>query len=592
MRRVPVVVGLVMAVALAASGGGAGAASSACPASNPPNELEQAGGSGQQAQLGRQFAQNLQVELANTNGCPLTGDLAGYDVNFDAPGSGPSGIFAGSGSRAAMAGTNGQGVATAPTFTANFTAGSYTVDAHSDFGTVQLFLSNTAAGLAASISPTGGTPQAAAVNGRFGQPLQARVADADGNPVQGATVAFSIVAGPTGAGAGFLGGGQATATTDSNGLATSPPLQANGSPGRFSAVASTDGVAAVAGYSLDNHAAAYALRAVGSTTQSATVDSRYARPLTARLLDPAGQPIEGAGVTFTLGAAASDGGGGGGGGAASAGASFVGGASQATVFTDHDGQATSPPILANATPGDFTATATVTGSTTSLTFAFHNLAARLVSADPSRSATVEHRYSQALNVRVRGADRKPLGGVAVIFAVGKASNNAGASFPDGTTEATATTNSAGLATAPTLTANSIAGGFKATATLAGGKAITYTLQNRAGPPDAVATGAADGTSTTVGSPLPIRLAVTVTDKDGNPVSGVLVRFTAPDRGPGGEFTIRVHHGKHAVRTTRIRTNAQGIAIAPSFTANRSAGGYTVAVRAGARQAAFALVNRP
>src|SRR5438093_633769 len=130
MNRVLLLGGLVVAVALASSGSGAGAAGSACPASNSPNELVLAGGSGQQAQLGKQFAQNLQVQLANTNGCPLTGDLAGDDVTFDAPGSGPSGSFAGSGSREAVVGTNGQGIATAPLFTANFTAGNYTVDAH------------------------------------------------------------------------------------------------------------------------------------------------------------------------------------------------------------------------------------------------------------------------------------------------------------------------------------------------------------------------------------------------------------------------------------------------------------------------------
>jgi protocatechuate 3,4-dioxygenase beta subunit len=396
-------------------------------------------------------------------------------------------------------------------------------------------------------------------------------------------VSFSIVPGSTGAGATFLGGGQATAVTDANGVATSPPLQANGSAGRFSAVASTDGVTAVADYSLDNHAAALTLGAVGSSSQSATIDSRYARPLTARLLDQDGQPIEGAGVTFTLGAEAANGGG------AAAGASFVGGAGQVTVLTDPNGDATTPAILANGTPGEFTATATVMGSTASLTYALRNLAPRLVARTPSRSATVEHRYSRALSVRVRGADGKPLSGVSVTFTIGKASNNASASFSDGTSQATATTNKAGIATAPSMTANSIAGSFKASATLSGSRAAGYTLRNRAGQPATISTGAADGISAAIGSPLPIRLAVTVTDKDGNPVAGSLVRFTAPasDAGAGGHFTIRAH----STRTARVRTNAEGIAIAPSFTTNNTAGGYTVGVRAGARRAAFALVNR-
>ncbi|HEX9505732.1 MAG TPA: Ig-like domain-containing protein, partial [Acidimicrobiia bacterium] len=270
MKRALVLTGLTVAVAFAASGGGARAASSACPTSNSPNELVLAGGSGQQAQLGRQFTQNLQVALANTNGCPLTGNLAGVTVNFDAPGSGASGIFAGSGSREAYVGTDSQGVAAAPPFTANYTVGSYTVDAHSDYGTVEFSLSNTANGLPASITAIGTTSEDATVNGSYVQPLQARVTDANGNPVQGANVTFAILPGTTGASASFLGG-EPSATTDSNGLATSLPLVANGVPGRFRATASTQGVATVATFNLDNRATTTALQLTSTHGLRATV---------------------------------------------------------------------------------------------------------------------------------------------------------------------------------------------------------------------------------------------------------------------------------------------------------------------------------
>ena len=302
MKRALVLGALTVAVALAAAGAGARAASDACPTSNAPNELVLAGGSGQQAQLGTQFAQNLQVALANTNGCPLTGNLAGITVNFDAPGSGASGIFAGSGSREAYVGTDSQGVATAPPFTANFTVGNYTVDAHSDYGTVELFLSNTANGLASAITATGITSQEATVNGSYAQPLQARVTDANGNPVQGANVMFAIVPGITGASATFLGGAP-SATTDSNGVATSPPLIANAVPGRFTATASTAGVSTVAIYTLDNHATTTTLQTTSTRDPRATVDRRYRSSLQARLLDAGGQPIEGATVTFAITAA-------------------------------------------------------------------------------------------------------------------------------------------------------------------------------------------------------------------------------------------------------------------------------------------------
>ncbi len=587
-RLALVAVALVFAVFLGAGAGSAAAGIDACPTSNPPNELVLAGGSGQTAQLGQPFSAALQVQLSNTNGCPLTGELAGYDVDFDAPSSGPSGIFAGTGSHDAVVGTNEQATATAPAFTANFAAGSYTVAAHSDFGTVEFTLSNTAAGLAASIAANGGTPQAAMVNGLYAQPLLARVTDAVGNPVQGAIVSFSVVPGTTGAGGSFLGGGPATATTDSNGVANSPPLQANGSPGRFTAVASTGGVTAVATYNLDNHAALAALSAVGPTAQSATIDSRYPKPLTARLVDQDGRPVEGATVTFTLGGATD-----GGGGAAAAGARFLAGTGEATVLTDANGQATTPPVFANGTPGAFTATATTAGAAAPLAYALHNLAARLVPRGPARSATVGQRYAHALSVRVRGAGGGPVVGAAITFTIGaQAANDAGATFAGGASQAVVTTNSSGIATAPAMTANTVAGSFEATASLAGGSAINYRLRNRAGSPVTIAAGAADGISTAVGSRFPIRLAVTVTDVDGNPVAGMPVRFVAPLHGPGGHFTARVHGRTRSVGAVRVRTSARGIAIAPPFTANSASGGYAVGVRAGSRQAAFALVNRP
>ncbi len=579
---------VALAVVLGVDAASSPAAADACPDSNPPNTLVLAGGSGQTAQLGMQFASPLQVKLANTNGCPATGDLAGVNVTFVAPAGGAGGTFATTGSWTAVVGTDAQGVATAPGFTANDTAGSYSVEAESDYGTVKLALANTASGLVSSITAVEPTSRQAGVNSVYPQPLQVRVTDADGRPVQGAAVTFALQSGPYGAGASFLtGGGQANETTGSDGVATSPLLAANGSPGAFTATASTAGLPGVASFALDNHASADTLGA-SSTTQSATVGSRYPRPLTARLLTPDGLPIEGASVTFSLGGAA----GGAAGGGSAAGASFLGGASQTTVLTDANGTATSPPLFANTTPGGFTATAAVPGIASPLAYALHNLAARLHAAGPVGSATVDHRYARPLRVRVRRADGKPLAGATVTFTIGTSHSGAGAGFPDGTGQATATTNHAGIATSPDLTANGTAGAFKVIATVTGSRPVRFTLRNRAGSPDTITVGAADGISGGVGARFPIRLAVTVADKDGNPVPHAVVRFTAPAHGPGGSFTIRAHGRSRAVRSVSVRTNANGIAIAPPFTANDESGGYAVGVRAGSRRAAFALVNRP
>ena len=374
------------------------------------------------------------------------------------------------GSHFAVVGTDSNGIATAPPFTANYTVGNYSVEAHSGYGSVGIGLSNTANGLPAAIASQGSSSQEATVNTQYAQPLQVEVTDANGAPVQGATVSFSVVTGPTGAGASFLGGAQAAALTNSDGIATSSPLLANGVPGKFTATASTDGLSAVALFSLDNHAAAVTVSKVAASDPTATVDKRYREPLQARVLDATGQPVEGATVTFALTAADNG-----------AGASFLGGGTQASALTGADGLAVSPALVANKTAGAFTATASTAGS----------------------------------------------------------------------------------------------------------EPLAFTLTNLAARPYAVAAGAASGTSATVGARFDVPLAVTVTDEDGNPVVHATVVFAAPKKGPSGRFP-------HKRRTVRVKTNAKGIAVAPAFRANSSAGGYavTVAVKGASARTAFALVNRP
>jgi protocatechuate 3,4-dioxygenase beta subunit len=587
----------VAAVVLIPGIGSASAESTACPNSNPPNELLLASGSGQTAQLGKPFPTNLQAQLANSNGCPLTGNLAGISVAFDAPGSGPSGTFAGSGSREAVVGADAQGIATAPAFTANDTAGSYTVEGHSDYGSVHFSLANTASGLATAISASGGTDQQATVNSQYALPLQARVTDANGNPVQAAAVSFSILPGSTGASASFPSGTQASATTGANGLATSPPLLANGSPGRFTAVASAEGLSSVATYTLANHAAVETLTAATGRAQSATIDSRYARPLTARLLDADGQPIEGASVDFTLGPQAGTGGE----AAATPGAKFISGASQATALTDANGVATSPRFTANGTPGTFTATATSAGIAAPLTFVLRNLPARLVLSKRGASATVATRYRRPVVARVRDAGGKPVGDVSVTFTISSASNGASATFPDGSKQVTELTGGQGGATSPRLRANTTAGRFTITAAISGTRSLaSSTLRNLAARPAMLTAGVASGESTQISQRFPVPLAVTVSDSYGNRVPDTIVTFTAPARGASGHFTIARRRGRSnksasttpIARVVRVRTNANGIAVAPAFTANGISGGYIVkaTVRGSTARASFALVN--
>jgi hypothetical protein len=220
----------------------------------------------------------------------------------------------------------------------------------------------------------------------------------------------------------------------------------------------------------------------------------------------------------------------------------------------------------------------------------------------SQAATVATRYKHPLEVRLLDASGTPLQGVSVTFALGAGAGSstpsgAGASFSGGGSQATATTTAAGIATSPRFEAGTAAGRFTATATLTEGatspgsiRAASFPLRNLAGAASTVTAGAAASESAAAGARFPIRLAVTVTDADANPVSGALVTFSAPARGPSGTFS---RSPLSRSRTVRIRTNASGVAVAPAYMANRQPGGYVVrALVKHAGAAAFALVNLP
>ena len=596
-----------LAAALLAGTGTAGADPGSCPTYNAPNTLVLDGGTPQSARLNTAYASQLAVEVTNSNGCPLTTPLAGIAVTFAAPTSGPSGTFAASGSNAVLVGTNAQGSAMAPMFTANSLSGGYLVTASSDVGSVTFSLVNTASGVSAAISAAGGGHQSAGVGARYGAPLQVVVTDAGGAPVGGATVNFSLgQGGGSGQGssggdagsasASFVGGAtQATAITDASGHASSPGLTANEVAGRFSASASTQGVVEPVLFALDNVAGkGLSLRLRGAGTQSATAGDRFRHPLEAVVRNAAGRPVQGTTVTFSLGSAE----GGSQGTAPSAGASFVGGASQATAVTDATGVAVSPLFTAGSTAGRFTATASVTGVMRPVTYALHNLPARTSSIavfrDPPASATVDSRFANRLRVRILDGGGRPVAGATVTFALGGGAgassgggSAAGATFAGGSSQATATTRPDGVAVSPLLTANTVVGSYAATASSSAAPGtVLFHLRNVPGAAATVTTGAATGETATVGAAFPVRPAVTVTDAKGNAVAGALVTFSAPSRGASGRFA---HHG----RTVVVKTDAHGVAVAPAFVANRVAGGYALraSVR-GARPAAFALVNLP
>jgi protocatechuate 3,4-dioxygenase beta subunit len=297
-----------------------GTGSSNCPSSNPPNQMTLVAGTPQTAILGSAFATGLQVALSNSDGCPVTSAAAGVPVTFSAPAIGASGVFSTSGSTAVTVGADASGAVAAPAFTANTTAGSYTVTASSQFGTVSFSLTNTAAGVPARIVAIPLKRRSASVMSRYPEPLQVEVLDSGGNPVVGTTVTFTLGSGSSSAcgtsssssaGASFTGGGaQASATTSASGVASSPAFTANSTAGSLTATAAVSGkepsggsgsdAATPVSFSLSNLAGKLTKLTTGvGSTQSTLAGTPFPIRLAVTVTDAEKNPVPGAFVTFS-----------------------------------------------------------------------------------------------------------------------------------------------------------------------------------------------------------------------------------------------------------------------------------------------------
>lgn len=477
-----------------------------CPASNPANELLLAAGTPQTAQLETAFASTLSVTFANTNGCPAT-TVAGTPITFTAPANGASGSFAASATNTLTVGADSSGNATAGTFTANRTPGTYTVTAASAYGSVSFLLTNTAAGIPATLTPVSPARQQARAGSQYRHPLSVRVIDSGGQPVANTTVTFTLAdigasvgasgsgdgsstggggGGAGGAGATFAGGSSTvTAQTGSDGVATSPIFTANQSAGSFAAFASVTELRAPVSFELLNlPARGELLTRVGGWQRSARIGRPYGQRLRVRLREANGRPAIGATVTFTLattsGGAVSAGTASGG---TAAGASFRNGTDTATVTTGKTGIAVSPGLIANTAAGSFTAVASSTATTGVARFVLRNRAGRPETVTPgvgaAQSAVAGTRFEVPLAVTVTDGYGNAVAGVLVRFtapATGPGGSFAGRHRPR---TITVETDADGIAVAQPFIANNLVGGYVVTARVPNGRPTAFALVNQA-----------------------------------------------------------------------------------------------------------------
>lgn len=316
-------------------------------------------GDNQTATVGTIFGTSFKTLVTDTYNNPVGGVAVTYTA--PSPGAGATGTFPGG--SAATVTTDQNGIATAPSFTASHTAGSYSVNAGvNGVNPSASFSLTNQAGPPSSLAVVAGSGQQAGVATTFSSQLKARVRDVYGNNLSGVSVLFTAPAsGPSGTFSGSGTGSSVYASTDSNGIATAPNFTANTLAGSYTVSASVSGIASTAGFSLSNLPGAPAsIAVVSGSGQSANVGSAFASPLKAVVRDGYGNALSGVGVTF--GAPASG-----------ASATFSGAGSSASATTNVSGVATSPTLTANATAGSYTAYATVAGLGSSAGFALTNV---------------------------------------------------------------------------------------------------------------------------------------------------------------------------------------------------------------------------
>jgi hypothetical protein len=313
----------------------------------------------------------------------------------------------------------------------------------------------------------------------------------------------------------------------------------------------------------------------GASPQTAKVGTAFSTPLAVEVVDTGGCPMENVNVVFV---------------APSMGASglFPGSNPTATVASGSSGVATAPTFTANNVSGSYSVLAEVASYQIALdlTNTTSGVASTVgLSTGNKQSAKVGGQFALPLTVDVLDAFGDPVTDTTVNFTV-VTTDGAGATFVGGGSSASADTNESGVATSPLLVAGSTVGTFTVTATVSGiNSPATFTLTDVASAPYAITVGAGSSQNTELGADFAVPLAVTVTDSDGNEITGANVTFTAPSSGPSGVFA---GSGSSAV----VLTNSNGVAVAPDFSANGTAGGYIVMARVAglASEASFAMVN--
>jgi hypothetical protein len=296
------------------------------------------------------------------------------------------------------------------------------------------------------------------------------------------------------------------------------------------------------------------ITAIEGTPQSAQVNTEF--PVRFRVLvrDSLGNPVPGVTVTWTPPVSGPSG-------------TFVGGIN--TAVTDSNGIAISALFTANLIAGRYVVLATAQGVVTPAFFHLTNTSGSPASITPIAGTPQSTRVNTIFPIRfrlvVRDVAGNPIRGMTTTWTA--PSTGPSGSFEGGVG---GTTDTNGIVEAPPFRANSIAGSYVVSATIAG--VVTpalFSLTNLPGLPAIITAIAGTPQATQVNTFFSTPFQVLVRDSFSNPIPGVTVTWTPPVRGASGTFLGGVD---------TAMTNASGTAIAVRFKANDTAGTYSVPAR--------------
>ncbi|ERR1700722_1500291 len=323
----------------------------------------------------------------------------------------------------------------------------------------------------------------------YASPLSVEVTT-NGAAVGGVVVSFSSPSAGAGGTFGSVGGSlTASATTDANGIATSPVFYANGNVGTYNVIAASPSTQSTATFFMSNTLQPVPISVSGGSLQSTTEGTQFATPLSVTVLDGSGNAVSNLVVTFTAPAFTVSSAGV---PSAASGTFADSGSNITTAITGSNGVATAAAFTANALPDVLPAngpyqviasiTSTAEGDTNTATFLLSNTTAPVgplvvgLNTTP-QSATVSTDFAVPLSVTVLDVNLVAVSNAAVTFTAPAQPASPATAIPSGDFYDSATllndllsvtvwTDVNGVATAPAFQANPTAGGpYNVTATV-------------------------------------------------------------------------------------------------------------------------------